>query len=156
MLRKRPIFAFLFLALTSALVVAETPNGGPQGAQDAESSQERRRLVAENLPLTDSEASEFWPVYDRYQQDLNRLVERRKDIVGKLGEHFDEMSDEDAKQISLEILELQESRLKLLKSYFPKFDKALPANKLVRYLQIEARIRAVVDYEIAERLPLIK
>src|SRR5262245_49887575 len=27
---------------------------------------ERKKIVAENLPLTENEATKFWPLYDRY------------------------------------------------------------------------------------------
>ena len=31
----------------------------------------RKALVAANLRLTDEEAAKFWPVYDRYQKEIN-------------------------------------------------------------------------------------
>jgi hypothetical protein len=129
----------------------ETPE---QPASDA--SQDRRRLVADNLPLSPSEAELFWPVYERFQKDTSNLVDKRQEIIARLGENYDDMTDEVAKQFTIDILELQAARLSLIKSYFPKFEKVLPAKKLARYYQIEARIRAAVDVEIVERIPLIK
>src|SRR5439155_913839 len=46
----------------------------------------KKALVAVNLRLTDEEAARFWPVYDRYQQDLagvqDRLVKVIDDYTG--------------------------------------------------------------------------
>ena len=35
-------------------------------------------------------------------------------------------------------------------------DRAVPARKAVRYLQIESKIRAVVRYEMAANIPLVE
>lgn len=135
-------------------VAAEGRPAATPGQPDAD--HDRKRLVADHLPLTPSEAQHFWPLYDHYQRDLSNLVNRRMEIIARLGRHYDDMSDAVAREITIDSIELQEARLKLIKSYLPKFEKVLPAKKLARYYQIEARIRAVVDAEIAERIPLIK
>lgn len=117
---------------------------------------DRRRLVADNLPLSAAEASAFWPLYEHFEKDLSDLARRRQSLINKFGEHYDDMSDAVAKQIALEQLDYQEARLKLMKAYWPKFEKVLPAKKLARFYQIEGRIRAAIDAEIAERIPLIQ
>jgi hypothetical protein len=38
----------------------------------------------------------------------------------------------------------------------PKLNKALPAAKTVRYIQIENKIRALVNMELADNIPLVK
>ncbi len=146
-------------ALLSAIGFPTNPvaaEGSAETQANSNAAQDRKRLVSGNLPLTPSEAQHFWPVYDRYQKDVSDLVDKRMDIIGRLGEHYDDMTDALARQITNDSIALQEDRLKLLKSYLPKFEKVLPAKKLARYYQIEARIRAAVDVEIAERIPLIQ
>jgi len=141
---------WLFALGVSGLSGAEEP------AQPGQSFQDRKKLVADNLPLTEAEALRFWPLYDKFEQELTKLTERRKAIINKLGEHYDDMSDAMAKQIVLEQLDYQDARLQLMKAYFPRFEKTLPLKKLARFYQIEGRIRAAVEAEIAERIPLIQ
>ena len=38
----------------------------------------------------------------------------------------------------------------------PKLEKALPAAKVARYVQIENKIRAAVRYELADAIPLVQ
>jgi len=132
---------------------AETQD--PAGSEER-LAQDRRRLVADNLPLAEAEAKAFWPLYARFEQDLSALTQRRRGIINQFGENYDDMTETMAKQITLEQLDYQEARLKLMKAYWPKFDKVLPPKKLARFYQIEARIRAAIDAEIAERIPLIQ
>lgn len=117
---------------------------------------DRKNLIADSLKLTAPEAAAFWPLYERFQQDLNAMVERRRRIIGEFGENYDDMSDEKAKQILVERLAIEDERCHLVKAYFPRFERVLPIKKVARYFQVEGKIHASVEAGIAEQLPLIK
>ena len=61
----------------------------------------------------------------------------------------EEFEDEDADDI-------EEAEGKLARSYAAKLDRVLPGRKTARYLQIERKIRAVLRYELADKIPLVK
>lgn len=144
------------LCVLSIGVWAETAPPSNPSAPPVESTQQRHKLVESSLPLSATEAQAFWPIYDRYQNELYTLMEQRKWLISGLGENYEDIDDESAKKFIYGYTELQETRMKLLKTYLPKFAKALPPKKLVRYYQIETKIRAAVDAEIAERIPLVQ
>ena len=50
-------------------------------------------------------------------------------------------------------IELAEARLK--QTYVVILDKILPSTKVARYIQIETKIRAIIRYGLAERIPLV-
>src|SRR6478672_8976803 len=60
---------------------------------------DKKLLVATNMELTESEAKDFWPIYDDYQKDLQNINQR----IGKLLESYaadyknKTMTDEKAK-----------------------------------------------------------
>jgi len=158
-----PTFAYMHRIIVLALWLSAFGLAAPVCAEPQDSdalrqaaNADRRRLVADNLPLGAAEALAFWPLYERFERDLSGLARRRQSLINTFGENYDDMSDAMAKQIALEQLDYQEARLKLMKAYWPKFEKVLPAKKLARFYQIEGRIRAAIDAEIAERIPLIK
>jgi hypothetical protein len=41
-------------------------------------------------------------------------------------------------------------------SYVPKLSKVLPMKKVARYLQVENKVRALVKYELAGGIPLVR
>ena len=93
---KRQGMSLFAILLTIGLVVpalAENPLRGMDVQADGNSSSNRKRLVADHLPLTPTEAEQFWPVYDRFEQEMAILAERRKSLIGKFGESYDAMSD---------------------------------------------------------------
>ena len=118
---------------------------------------DKKLLVAENMELTESEAKGFWPVYDAYQNDLNTINKRTGAIIKSYADAWNSnsMNNEKAKKLIADSLAVQTDELKLMKSYEAKLNKVLPATKAARYLQIEAKIRASIRFELAEAIPLV-
>lgn len=117
---------------------------------------DKKLLVAENMQLTEKEAKAFWPVYTAYQDELFLLRARSLKLINDYVAAYEKMTDGTAKKILDEYMTIEALRLKLNKAYLPKFRTALPDAKVVRYYQIENKINAVLTYEIAGGIPLIK
>src|ERR1700760_1673161 len=41
----------------------------------------RKKVVAANMKLTADEATKFWPIYDQYQQELNKIGDVRWQLM---------------------------------------------------------------------------
>jgi hypothetical protein len=118
---------------------------------------DKKLLVAANMGLTESEAKDFWPVYEAYQKDLMAINKRIAGlIVSYVTDYLENtLTDEKAKKLTTEFVSIQKAEPDLQASYVPKLSKVLPPKKVIRYLQIENKIRAVVNYELAEEIPLV-
>jgi hypothetical protein len=66
------------------------------------------------------------------------------------------LTDDKAKKLIDEALTIDQAEADLKSTYAPKLSKVLPVKKVVRYLQIENKIRAVVKYDIASGVPLVQ
>jgi hypothetical protein len=117
---------------------------------------DKKLLVAENMQLTEAEAKGFWPVYRRYQDELFLLRSRTAKLIKDYAEAYDQMSNDTAKKLLDEYMTIEALGLKLRQAYLPKFRGVLPEVKVVRYYQIENKIYAVLVYEIAAKIPLMK
>jgi hypothetical protein len=119
---------------------------------------DKKLIVAANMQLTDAEAKKFWPVYESYQQDLAKLNQRLGKLIVDYAQAYNQGSVPDAKAKMLlnEALAIEESEVKLKRSYVPRLEKALPEMKVARYLQIENKIRAIINYELAAEIPLVE
>jgi len=117
---------------------------------------DKKLLVAENMELTESEAKGFWPVYDQYQDELFLLRARTARLINDYGEAYDKMTNEKAKKLVDEMVTIETLGAKLRQAYLSKFRKVLPEVKVGRYYQIENKINAVLMYELASKIPLVK
>jgi hypothetical protein len=119
---------------------------------------DKKLLVATNMELTESEAKGFWPIYDQYQKDLQKINQRMANLLESYADDFrrNSLTDEKAKKLINEALAIDQAEANLKSAYAPKLSKVLPVKKVVRYLQIENKIRAVVKYDIASGVPLVR
>jgi|SRR4029077_12503602 hypothetical protein len=119
---------------------------------------DKKLVVATNMELTESEAKAFWPIYDEYQKDLQKINRR---IVNVLDGYAADaraktLTDDKAKKLINEALAIEQAEANLKSTYAPKLSKVLPVKKVARYLQIENKIRAVVKYDLAQGVPLVQ
>jgi hypothetical protein len=145
------------LALYSFGVPAAMAAGTPDPpSADTRLATERRQLIGNTLKLPPDVARHFWPLYDRYQTDLDGIRTKRRAILGMLGENYDNMSDADARQYVMDRLDLEDERTRLTRRYVLAMAKVLSPRELARFLQIEGKIKAFIDAGIEEDIPLIK
>jgi hypothetical protein len=119
---------------------------------------DKKAIVAENMDLTESEAAAFWPIYDEYQADQAKINERMLGLIKDYANAYNagNIQDDQAKGFISEALDIRQDQAQMQRKYADKLQKSLPAAKAARYLQIENKIRAVVDYDLATNIPLVE
>jgi hypothetical protein len=116
----------------------------------------KKLIVSENMNLTEKEADIFWPVYEEYQKALRKLNERTAKLIKDYASNYNALSDEKAISLLDEYMAIEEDRLKLRSSYIPKFRFVLLAKKVFRYYQIENKLSAIITFDLARGIPLVK
>jgi hypothetical protein len=116
----------------------------------------KKALIAVNMQLTPAEEKGFWPVYDSYQADLDKITDRLGKLIVDYAKEFnaDSLSDAKAKELMKNYLACEEDIIKLKKSYLSKFDAVIPGKKVMTYYQLENKIGAVIRYDMAGQIPL--
>jgi len=119
---------------------------------------DKKLVVAQNLGLTDAEGAKFWPVYDAYQADLQKINERMAAAIQAYANAYNKgpVTNEVAKPLLDEALAVDDAEAAMKKAAVPKILAALPAMKAARYIQIENKIRAAIRYELAASIPLVQ
>ena len=140
--------------------------GGGSAAQDRPSDlmevvrekarADKKLLVATALALTEAEARNFWPVYNAYQSDMVLHHDRLLELVRTYAGAWETMTDDVATTLLSEYLALESEHAALLQAYAPRFQRVVPVRKVVRLYQIENKLRAMVLYDLAREIPLIK
>ncbi len=119
---------------------------------------DKKLLVAVNMGLTQTEAKGFWPIYEGYQTVLQKINRRIRGLLKSYAADYrnKSLTDERARKLIEEFLSIEQAEAELKSSFVPKLNKALPAKKVARYLQIENKIRAIIKYDLAAQVPLVK
>ena len=148
------IVLVVFVALLALPAAAQTASDMQILADKVRA--DKKLVVAANMQLTDAEAKNFWPVYDAYQVDLQKVNLQLGALIKNYANEYNKgaVSDETAKKLIGEMLAVEDAELKLKRSYVPRLQKVIPGVKVARYMQVENKIRAVIRYELAANIPL--
>lgn len=117
---------------------------------------EKTAIITQAIPMTEQESAAFWPVYRKYDLELNQLGDERLRLIKDYAANYKTMTDAKAKELADRMLAWDEKRVKMKKQYFAQFSKVLPAAKAARLLQLENRIGLLIDLQIAANVPLIE
>lgn len=116
---------------------------------------EKKKVIALNVPLTESEATKFWPVYDQYAAEMSRHYDEFYSIIKDYAANQKTLSDAQAldmvKRWSTIQVELAQTRQK----YVPLVEKVLPGKKAALFFQIDRRLYGLMDLQIASQVPLV-
>lgn len=108
-------------------------------------------FLTNRLNLTPEEAKTFWPVYNMYSDELEKLRKGRRENIINARDNFDDMSDAELeKTVDNEIISRQ-SELEILKKYHPQFKKILPIKKVAKLYKAEEDFKRRLLELIQER-----
>ncbi len=125
-----------------------------QGVARMEAS--RQEIVAKNLTLNASEAEAFWPVYREYRFEVGELQDRNTKLILDYAEVYQAMDAAAAKPLLKEWFSIRKDELKIKDKYRSKLEKVLPADKALRFFQIDNRLDLAAKMKLAEQVPLVE
>ncbi len=118
----------------------------------------RADIIREDLRMTDEESEGFWPVYEKYHAEIMVIRDRHAVMVAGFLLSYREgvFTDEFAEDLIDENFEIKRGLLKVQTKYVSKFRKVLPVVKVARFYQLENKMDAEVDAQLAIVIPLIE
>ena len=117
---------------------------------------QRKGIVAGSLPLTPAQAQAFWPLYDEYQKVMSETGDRTVKLLKEYAKHQDKLSDKRADKLLDEYFAVEKAKLETRLLYREKLRHVLPAKKVARFFQIENKMDAMMNTELARGVPLVK
>jgi hypothetical protein len=121
----------------------------------SEIGKDRREIVKNNMLLTESEGPRFWPLYDQYRAEINKLGDRRTRLITDYAANRNSMSEDEAARLTKERFQIQKDKLDIQESYYKKMSKALSERTAARFFHIDSKLDTALDAQLAARIPLV-
>ena len=147
------VVGLLALLLSPVVAVSEDERGMIEVLR-SQIETDRQAVIALNMELSEEQAEKFWPVYREYHAKRQELADRRIKLLIEFRDNRIGMTAEQARQILMDAIDLEDKLNDLKHNYVSKFDKVLGPRHTLRYYQIENKLDAVINYEIASVVPL--
>jgi len=117
----------------------------------------REEIIRDEIRLTESEAAAFWPTYEKYRADVLKVRDQHAQLVADYLQAYraGTVPEDDAERFVDEYLDIKSDLLKVQKRHLRYFRKALPARKAARFFQLENKLDAELEVQLARFVPLI-
>lgn len=154
-MRRFPVMIVTGLILVAALLPAVAQDGSEVVMTVQVIQQEHRQIMADNLKLTPKEASVFWPIYHEYMAEASKLEAQYVELLKSFVAKQSTMSDEALTVTFHKVMDLKKQWLDLRVTYFERVAKAVGVRKAARFAQVENKLDSLVEYKLAQAIPLV-
>ena len=110
-------------------------------------------FFTKKLNLTSQEAEKFWPIYNDYQTQKNKIQLERISIIRNFNQSESSLTDAQLSEMGDKLVDgiTQESSLAV--SFHKKLKDALPPAKVIRFYQAENQYKAQLLNELQNTTP---
>lgn len=108
------------------------------------------------MDLTESEAQQFWPIYDRYTAELAAIADKKYALIKDYATSYDSITGDQAETYVKGRAEVEDFITKLRVKYFQVFRTVLSGQSTARFFQIDWRLGLIMDLQLASQIPLIE
>lgn len=148
---------FLWAVASLSAIAQEGENVGDKLRQtQALVQSEFRKILREEMLLTEKESAKFWPLYERYSAEKRVISER---YLAALIEYIDryhngDLTDDHASRLMNTYFDVQLAILDKRRGYVARFGEFLGPVKVMRFYQLENKVNAEVNAALALAIPL--
>lgn len=129
---KKILLAIVFL-LTTYLSWAQ-----PQGKERLEAA--KIGLITQQLGLTSEQSKQFWPIYNKYSEEMQLLRSQQREIR----KGFQTKTDEQLRKDLDKVMEIKEKEIVTEKKYVQEFLKVINIRQVAMLYRAETLFKAML------------
>lgn len=142
------------IGLLSGAVAAQDNPPSQKQLDIAALRAQRKAIIGANMKLTPAEAKAFWPLFEQYEDAMDKVDKRHAQEIKDYAKNYQNLTDAQANQKLDEVMQVNQDRLDVQKEFVPKFRAALPGITVTRFFQVDNKLHALVQCQIAQLVPL--
>jgi hypothetical protein len=116
----------------------------------------RKQIIAANMNLGDKEAEQFWPLFERYTQEVVAKQDEKYALLKQYAQNYLTITDEQAEKYVRGRAAVDQDILQVRLKYFPLFRKVLSGKSTALFFQLDWRLGLIMDLQLASQTPLIE
>ena len=108
-------------------------------------------FFTEKIQLTVQEAERFWPVYNEFENDKNKIAIERNKTTNYYTNNIRTLSDAELEEIVDKYIYLHKEEAELSILYHQKFKEILPIRKVMKMYQADIQFKTLLLQQIRQR-----
>jgi hypothetical protein len=115
---------------------------------------DRKAILMGNMSFTDEEGAEFWPAWNEYRAAVEANNDRSLSLIKDFAANYENMTDQKASELMTDYFSIKMQDLVIKQKFSQDISKFMPAQKVMRVIQIENKLDAAIDLQVAAEIPL--
>ena len=118
----------------------------------------KRLQIAKNMDFTEQQDKDFWNLYSEYERDLDNIYRDKFNLIQEFrnANTSRNVSDQQANSFVERFFEIENKKISTKQSYVEKFKAILPGKKVAKFYQIDNKLDAIINHELAIKIKLIE
>jgi hypothetical protein len=117
---------------------------------------DRQVILKGNMDFTADESEAFWPVWKEYRTAASANSDRMLNLIRDFAENYNEIPAHKANELMTDYFSIKMQALVVKQQFGQKISQILPAQKAMRVIQIENKLDAAIDMQLASEIPLAR
>jgi len=144
-----PLLGLLFLMSVMAHAQDEVKEIQKEWGKD------KKELVGMAMDLSASDSVKFWPLYDKYEKERQRLGRERLRIYSDYADNWENMTNTRTDEIINRLFKNDAALTKLHQQYYTSIKTKMNAKQAAKFLQIETYFNTAIRSAVQDELPYI-
>lgn len=115
---------------------------------------DRKIILMGNMTFNADESAQFWPAWNEYRAAMAANGDRTLALIKNFADNYENMTNEKASEIMTDHFSIEMQNLVIKQKFSQDLSKFLPAQKVMRVIQIENKLDAAIDMQLAAEIPL--
>jgi hypothetical protein len=109
----------------------------------------KKQIVAHNMDLTDDEAVNFWPGYEKYTAEVTTVHDRKFAPLQSYAANCDTLTSEQAYNYTTSRSKVEEAIMELGLKCYPLFRQVLSGKSIARLFQMDWGLGLILELQLA-------
>jgi len=115
---------------------------------------QKEQLMAMVLSLNEADAGKFWPIYGRYEAELDKLNASSAASIDDYVQSYGHLTEQQADNVVHNQTQVQSQRAALLGKYYGEVEGALGPETAARFYEAESQLLLLTDLQLSSKLPV--
>ena len=150
------LFSLILLLSFSTAVSAQSALDEQIALTRQSAHTDRKIILMGNMTFTSDESTQFWPAWNEYRAAEAANGDRTLALIKDFAANFENMTNEKASELMTDHFSIEMQNLVIKQKFSQDISKFMPATKVMRVIQIENKLDAAIDLQLASEIPLAK
>jgi hypothetical protein len=115
---------------------------------------QKEQLMGLVLSLNQADADKFWPIYNRYEGELDKLNATSAASIDDYVRSYGHLTEQQADNVVHNQTRVQSQRAALLDKYYGEVEGALGPETAARFYEAESQLLLLTDLQLSSKLPV--